>query len=136
MTSEGHSVTPKGPVTDPVVVTQYPQTIKNHQVTIIEPKEEFQQNLNTEAWQEYINHRKEMKLRKLTPRGEEKIKQKLCLFSKTEQADAVDKTIANGWQGVFPEKSKRQSIQSNGSDSFYENVRRNIELLETPHGET
>ena len=136
VTAEGHSVTPKGTVTDPVVVTQYPQTIKNHQVTTIEPKEGDHQNLNTEAWQEYMNHRKEMRLRKLTPRSEEKIKQELCLYTKTEQADAVDKTIANSWKGVFPEKAKRHAIQSNGSDSFYGNVRRNINLLKAPHGET
>ena len=134
VTSGGHSVTPKGLVTDPVVVTQCPQTIKNHQVTTIEPKGGVQQNLNIDAWQEYMNHRKDMKLRKLTPRSENKIKQKLRLYTKTEQAHAIDKTIANGWQGVFPEKAKRQSMQSDGSGPFYENVRRNIEMVETPHG--
>jgi DNA-binding MarR family transcriptional regulator len=134
LTEGGHSVTPKGTVTDPVVATQCPQTIKNHQVTTIEPKGGVQQNLNIEAWQEYMNHRKDMKLRKLTPRSEEKAKQELCLYTKVEQAHAIDKTIANGWQGIFPEKAKQQSVRPDGSDPFYENVRRNIGQVETPHG--
>lgn len=134
VTEGGHSITPKGTVTDPVVATQCPQTIKNHQVTTIEPKGGVLQNLNIDAWQEYMNHRKDMKLRKLTPRSEEKAKQELCLYTKAEQAHAIDKTIANGWQGVFPEKARQQSMRPDGSDPFYENVRRNIEMVETPHG--
>ena len=136
VTAVGHPVTPKGSPGNRDIVTQCPQTQKNHQVTAIEPKEEEQQNLNTEAWQEYLDHRREMKLRKLTPRGEEKLKRNLCLFTKTEQADAIDKTIANGWQGVFPEKANQHSMQSNGSDPFYDNVRRNIGLVETPRVQT
>ena len=47
VTEGGHSETPNRSLTDRVVVTQCPQTQKNHQVTIIEPKETAQENLNT-----------------------------------------------------------------------------------------
>ena len=132
-TEGGHVVTVKGSLGNPQTVTQYPQNPKETSRTIIEPKD-GEQNLNTEAWQEYLTHREEMKFRNLTPRGEEKIKQKLCQYTKTEQATAIDLTIANGWQGVFPERGKRDARCSAGSDSFYDNVRRNIGFVDSPYG--
>jgi Helix-turn-helix domain len=89
--------------------TEFSQTQKNHQLTIIEPKEEYLENLNVESWQEYISYREEMKFPKLKAVSEKKQKRRLARFPKEVQAEAVDKTIASGWQGLFPEKIKQAS---------------------------
>jgi DNA-binding MarR family transcriptional regulator len=104
VTEGGHSVTPKGTVTDPVVVTQCPQTIKNHQVTTIETKGEVLQDLNIEAWNRYENHRRDLGIKKLTPDGVRHAQESWVTASKEAQSLAVDDTIANGWHGCWPKK--------------------------------
>ena len=133
VTDGGHSETVKRSLTNPLVVTQCPQTQKNHQVTIIEPKETAQENLNTEAWQEYIAYRREAKHPTLKAVSERKQKSRLAKFSSAVQAETVEQTIANGWQGLFPEKVEQQ-VRKSGSDPFYDRVRKNIALVETPNG--
>ncbi len=133
VTDGDHSETVKRLLTDPLVVTQCPQTQKNHQVTVIEPKEGEQQNLNIEAWQEYIAYRREARFPTLKAVSERKQRSRLAKFSSAVQAEAVEQTIANGWQGLFPEKVEQQARKS-GSDPFYDRVRKNIALVETPNG--
>lgn len=133
VTEGGHSLTLKRSLSDPVVVTQCPQTQRNHQVTIIEPKETAQENLNTEAWQEYIAYRREAKFSTLKAVSERKQKSRMAKFSMAVQAETVEQTIANGWQGLFPEKVEQQARKS-GSDPFYDRVRKNIALVEAPNG--
>ena len=133
VTDGGHSEPPNRSLTDRVVVTQCPQTQKNHQVTIIEPKETAQENLNTEAWQEYIAYRREAKHPTLKAVSERKQKSRLAKFSWAVQAETVEQTIANGWAGLFPEKVDQQ-VRKSGSDPFYDRVRKNIALVETPNG--
>ena len=133
VTDGGHPETLKRSLTNPLLVTQCPQTIKNHQVTTIEPKETAQENLNTKAWQEYIAYRREAKHPTLKAVSERKQKSRMAKFSSAVQAETVEQTIANGWAGLFPEKVEQQARKS-GSDSFYDRVRKNIALVETPNG--
>ncbi len=135
VTDGGHSETLKRSLTNPLVVTQCPRTQKNHQVTIIEPKETAQENLNTKAWQEYIAYRREAKHPTLKAVSERKQKSRMAKFSSAVQAETVEQTIANGWQGLFPEKVEQQ-VRKSGSDPFYDRVRKNIALVEAPNGQT
>lgn len=64
--------------------------------------------LNTSAWLEYIKYRKEAKFKKLTQSGELKaIKQLISFGDKETQQKIIDKTIANGWTGLFELKNKK-----------------------------
>jgi hypothetical protein len=129
VTDVGQSLTPKRLVSDPVVVTQNPQTQRNPQITTIEPTEAKPQNLNAEAWQEYVEYRKEAKLPTLKAVSERKQTSRMAYFSMAVQAEAVEQTIANGWKGLFPEKVEQQAKKSAGSDPFYDSVRKNIALV-------
>ena len=135
VTVGGHSETLKRSLTNPLVVTQCPQTQKNHQVTIIEPKEEEHQNLNIEAWQRYLDYRREAKLSTLKAISEREQKSRMAKFSMAVQAETVAQTIANGWQGLFPDNVEKQVRKSGGSDPFFDSVQKHIALLETSNGQ-
>lgn len=75
-------------------------------------------NLKTEAfkesWNEWIDYRKQLKLKPLTEKG---IKMQLKFLS--EQPDAVaviNQSIQNQWQGLFPLKQKSQPPKYGQSD--------------------
>ena len=112
VTEARHLVTPKRAVTDPLVVTQYPQTIKNHQVTTIEPKADVLQNLNIEAWNRYEDHRRDLGIKKLTTDGERLAQESWATASKEAQSLAVNDTIANGWHGCWPKNYEDKSSET------------------------
>lgn len=64
------------------------------------------ESLNYEAWQDYMQHRKELKAKRLTKRGESMAMNKLAKLPHGEQQSVVDLSISNGWTGLFPEKHK------------------------------
>jgi len=69
--------------------------------------------LNIDAWNEYIEYRKESKIRKLTLKGEDKQIEKIIRFGGYDtQQQVINETIANGWQGLFPPKQKSREYKS------------------------
>jgi hypothetical protein len=62
-------------------------------------------DLNAKAWQEYLDYRREAGFKKLTEKGETMAMNRLLKISKAAQQECVDNTIANGWQGLFPDKT-------------------------------
>ena len=59
--------------------------------------------LNEKAWQEFVQHRKEIKI-KLTPGAEKKNLQLLIKLPFGEQQAVVDEAIRNGWRAPHPKK--------------------------------
>ena len=60
--------------------------------------------INEQAWQEYEQHRKELRAPKLTERGRKMARNKLRHLSPEDQLACVERSISNGWRGLFPEK--------------------------------
>lgn len=73
--------------------------------------EAYAESINREAWDLYVQHRKELKAKKLTPRGVKGAQNKLATLPPEDQMRCVQTSIDNGWIGLFPEKL------SNGSNS-------------------
>ena len=66
---------------------------------------EIEKEINQEAWREFVAHRKEIKS-PMTSLAEKKQKNILRKLSPEEQRKVIDKSIANGWKGLFPEEKK------------------------------
>lgn len=81
------------------------------------------ENLNTEAWALYVEHRKEIKARKLTPKGVKIAVNKLAKLPKEQQMTVVETTVANGWTGLFPEKANGTYKQTDSFDAKLANLR-------------
>lgn len=64
------------------------------------------QGINREAWDEWVQHRKEIK-KPLTPKAMEK-QFKLLLEHPYDQKEIIDQSIQNSWQGLFPPKRTPQ----------------------------
>ena len=61
------------------------------------------EQINEAAWQEFVQHRKEIK-RKLTPGAEKKNRRVLDGLPFDDQQEIVDQAIRSGWTGLFPLK--------------------------------
>lgn len=72
------------------------------------PPVDFPGPLNTPqfraAWTEYIAHRKESKLKTLTPRSVTSKLKELSNWGHDAAIESIRLTIANGWHGIFPPK--------------------------------
>lgn len=78
--------------------------------------------LNTDAWKQYLQYRREAKMRKLTPRGEQLQIEKLIRFGDhSKQQACIEETIRNGWQGIFEPRGS-PTKQSN-ADKHLEAIR-------------
>lgn len=73
---------------------------KEEKDTWIPPK-----GLNNEAWQEYEEHRKQMKS-PMTNLAKTKATNQIKDFSHLEQQRIIDKSIRNGWKGLFTDDDK------------------------------
>jgi hypothetical protein len=60
-----------------------------------------------EAWQSFCDHRADMGNAWLTERAIKLLLKTLETLSEGEAIAALNKSVANGWKGVFPEKSKQ-----------------------------
>lgn len=68
----------------------------------------YPDGLNTQAWDEYLQHRREIKARKLKSNSEAKLQRFLIQQGNGEVQQAiVDQTVRNGWTGLFELKGKR-----------------------------
>ena len=59
-----------------------------------------------EAWQEFCDHRADMGNAWLTERALKLLLKTIEPLSEGEAITALNKSVANGWKGVFPEKPK------------------------------
>ncbi|MEX6387464.1 helix-turn-helix domain-containing protein [Proteus mirabilis] len=81
------------------------------------PKLAKPSNVSDEVWQDWINFRKEIK----KPLTETMCKQQAKKLSLCTDANAVIcNSIANGWQGLFPERSVVQTQKVNSHTGFSE----------------
>jgi SOS-response transcriptional repressor LexA len=91
--------TPRGISTHPPGVSQPPYTKEyTKELSIV-----GDQTINQIAWQEFVQHRKEIKI-KLTPGAEKKNLQLLIKLPFGEQQAVVDEAIRNGWRAPHPKK--------------------------------
>ena len=87
-------------------------------------KTDYPNELNIDAWLEYLDYRKQARFKKLTPMGEAKqIENLIKLGDHVIQKKCIDKTIANGWQGIFSlKKSDSGSSKKNTRQNWYESL--------------
>lgn len=64
----------------------------------------YPEGLNVDAWEKYVEHRRDIKAKKLTMKGSAQAMNKWAKTSPEAQMRAVEASIANGWTGCFPEK--------------------------------
>jgi hypothetical protein len=60
-------------------------------------------NLNPKAWDEFVQHRKEIN-KSMTNLSKTKAANQICGLSFEQQQATVDKSISSKWAGLFPEK--------------------------------
>jgi hypothetical protein len=78
--------------------------------------------LNEKAWEEFVQHRKEIKI-KLTPGAEKKNLQLLIKLPFGEQQAVVDEAIRNGWRAPHPKKKGGGNGENRRSLSAVDRVR-------------
>lgn len=94
---------------------------------------DYPPELNAKAWIEYLEYRKEYKMRKLKPISEEKlIKWLIEQGDHKIQSGIIDQTMRNGWTGLFElkesksnkvdweEEAEKRGIQPNPGESQYD----------------
>jgi len=78
--------------------------------------------LNKESWNDYIEYRKEQKMRKLRDKSESRLILWLSNYSHETQADIVDTTIRNGWIGLFPPKDVKHEKKTPRTNEEWEKL--------------
>ena len=68
--------------------------------------EGLRENRFLASWSAFVQHRRDMK-KPISAVGGKALLHKLSKHDAELAADALDESLANGWQGVFPEKVKR-----------------------------
>jgi hypothetical protein len=68
----------------------------------------FSSDVFREAWTDWEQHRREIK-KPLTPTSTRKQLEDLAKMSEGEAIAAMHRSIANGWQGIFPASSKTKT---------------------------
>lgn len=95
--------------------------VTSRNITQAEAEAEAEENkpngLNLSAWDDYVAHRKDLRAKRLTPKGRQMAMKKLAGISQDRQRAVVDTSIANGWIGLFPEKLNEKNY-SRPDDSF------------------
>lgn len=77
---------------------------------------EYPDALNKKAWLMWIDHRREAKLKKLTPRGENiAIKKLIGLGSHAEQLLIIEHSMGEGYTGLFPLKKSQAQPEDKGN---------------------
>jgi len=59
------------------------------------------------AWESYLSYRKSSRLKSLAPASIQAQLRNLSEMGHDEAIEAINQSIANGWQGIFPPKSKK-----------------------------
>ena len=92
----------------------------------------FTSNQLKEAWDEWLQYRKERKLPKYTPTGLKKTYTHLLNISESDEQKAIEiinQSIAQNWAGLFPLKTqyathKQKPTRSEQLQTGYENTLR------------
>ena len=84
---------------------------------------EVPEGLNQSAWNDYLAHRKELRAKRLTPRGLQMAMKKLAAIPFADQQTVVDTSISNGWVGLFPEKLNEKAKSGNTFDDKLKKLR-------------
>jgi len=92
--------------------TQTPSTVSRQVEVEVEVE-----GINKEAWGLYVEHRKEIKAKRLTPRSTKMAMNKLAKLSPEDQMSVVETSVANGWTGLFPEKVKNETHHKRSFDA-------------------
>jgi hypothetical protein len=80
------------------------------------------EQVNEAAWQEFVQHRKEIK-KKLTAGAEKKNRRVLDGLPFDDQQEIVDQAIRSGWTGLFPLKKGGGNGENRRSLSAVDRVR-------------
>ena len=125
LTLNGGALTPLGAET-PLGVSTHPPRVSQPPYTKDYTKEDLSivddQTINQIAWQEFVEHRKDIK-RKLTPGAEKKNRRVLSGLPFGEQQEIVDQAIRSGWTGLFPLKKGGGNGENRRSLSAVDRVR-------------
>ena len=73
-------------------------------------------DINTEAWLLYVQHRKELRAKKLTKHGVTLNLNKLAKLTHDQQMRCVKTSIEKGWIGLFPEKVTNEAHHDRSFD--------------------
>ncbi|MEY0758071.1 helix-turn-helix domain-containing protein [Providencia stuartii] len=115
-TRTSHSFEPVNePIIEPNKFPLTPKGEKGEKKVKFDPLSAKPENVSDEVWLDWINFRKEIK----KPLTETMCKQQAKKLAKCSDADAVIcNSIANGWQGLFPEKALANSSKPNSHTGF------------------
>lgn len=80
------------------------------------------ENLNESAFADYLQHRKDIRAKRLTDQGVKLAAKKLAALPHEQQQAVVDQTIANGWTGLFPEKAKNDKRKPSYAEQLAEDL--------------
>ena len=94
------------------------------------PKSFRESKVFTQTWADYLQHRKE-KRNKLTPIAAKRLTTMLTKLSRNEAMEAIERSMTNGWTGVFPPKveGERGRKESNKYSGFKTSLLNNEEDL-------
>lgn len=104
-----------------------PQSQSQSQSHTEPPLPPLRSGVNSDAWDLYVVHRKELKAKKLTARGATMAQNKLATLSAIDQMRCVEMTVMNGWIGLFPEKIKH-GTRNESFEEIHERVRKRAGL--------
>ena len=90
-------------------------------LTLTLNRESTPAELNFDAWEKYKAHRRDIRAKPLTPKGEQAAIKKWCKSSHQAQALAVENSIENGHIGCWPDKCERGPAKPN--DPYYDEIR-------------
>ncbi|WP_272582672.1 helix-turn-helix domain-containing protein [Providencia sp. PROV261] len=126
-TRTSHSIEPVNePIIEPNKSPLTPKGEKGEKKVKFDPLPAKPENVSEEVWQDWVNFRKEIR----KPLTETTCKQLAKKLSGCSDADAVlCNSIANGWQGIFPERmaqTKKPNSHAGFSGKHYG-------AQETPH---
>jgi DNA-binding Lrp family transcriptional regulator len=100
----------------PNLIRQYNKTI---QIDITIP--DF---INKESWKDWVEYRKEIKKR-MTPLTAKKQWSLLSRYSPEEQKQIIDKSITNGWTGIF-DLAGAKKVERNPNNNKFNEVKETV----------
>jgi len=88
-----------------------------------EAEAERTEGLNASAWKDYLSHRKDLRAKRLTPKGLQMAMKKLSALPHDDQQAVVDLSISNGWLGLFPEKFNEKAKRGDSFEDIHKRVK-------------
>jgi len=123
--SEWNRINPRKPVTATVTVTDTVTVTKKKGGIVFNYPDNLKSDRFAEKWELYIDYRKQAKMKKLITASIETQLKKLAGHGEEIAIQAIDETIANGWQGIFPEKINNNGTNGRTNGTTNRGVNRN-----------